>query len=86
MTGVAASETSTGKRGMSLCGRKYVFRVPSATRVQVIRSGMCLPKTGRLVAANINNHLTTGVDPTQTYVIDAISAIYTYISQYIRSA
>jgi hypothetical protein len=43
MTGSAATETYTEIQGMTGSDRKYVFSVPSATRVQAIRSGKYLP-------------------------------------------
>jgi hypothetical protein len=39
----------------------------SATRVQVIGNGKYPAQTGRLVAVNINNDLTTGTDPFETF-------------------
>ena len=63
----AATETYTEIQGMTGSGRKYVFSVPSATRVQAISNGKYQAETGRLVSANINNDLTTGVDPLRTF-------------------
>jgi hypothetical protein len=61
---------------MSEFGRKYVFSVPSATRVQTIRSGKYPLQTGRLVESNINNHLTTGDDPSRQFsILDLMSGM-----------
>jgi len=49
--------------GMSLYGRKYVFLVSVSSQGSGLRNGKCLLQTRHLVESNINNHLTTEVDP-----------------------
>jgi hypothetical protein len=48
MTEVAATETFTGTRGMSHCGRKYAFSVSVSSQAEVIGNGKYLLGTGRL--------------------------------------